>query len=104
VKLKFIVTIAIVIITICITKVITIISIVVFVLLEKKVLFTNVALLLCISAELVSYPGYIPCPGFGSRQWVDVRDLCDGWNDCRDNSDEDPANCEDKFGQLHHIL
>jgi len=57
-------------------------------------------LLLCISADRPNFPGNIPCPGvvYRSRIAVPVRQLCDGWSLCPDDSDEDPANCGGNYG------
>ena len=67
---------------------------------EKKVMFTNLALLFCISADWPNYPGRFPCPGVRHRirVTIDMRQLCDGWGYCPDDSDEDPANCGANYG------
>ena len=43
-------------------------------------------------AEFECEAGYMPCPG-GRRRCIHPDWLCDGDNDCGDNSDEDPQNC-----------
>jgi len=44
-------------------------------------------------------PNDIPCPG-GLRRCIMKWWLCDGENDCGDNSDEEPIYCPADQGQL----
>jgi len=50
-------------------------------------------LTLClIAAPLTCEAGFIPCPG-GRRVCIRPQWLCDGTDNCYDNSDEDPQYC-----------
>ena len=56
----------------------------------------------CIAADMnCTIYGMIQCPG-GRELCISGRWLCDGDNDCGDNSDEDPETCQAN-GQLHSV-
>jgi len=61
-----------------------------------------IAIVRCIVAGTDCRPPRIPCPG-GSGRCIQEYSLCDGYDHCGDNSDEDPANCQ-ASGQLHKLI
>ena len=49
--------------------------------------------MLCVVATLTCRPYEFPCPPGGRRRCISEHWLCDGDDDCGDNSDEDPETC-----------
>ena len=60
-----------------------------------------IAVVRCIVADSNCPNWTIPCPG-GRGRCISEYWLCDGDNDCGDNSDEDPETCQ-ASGQSHNV-